>query len=861
MANDKDKQKEDISFPDQEIVTVDLEKEMKTSYIDYAMSVIVSRALPDVRDGLKPVHRRILYAMYEDNLTSDRAYRKAATTVGNVLGRFHPHGDASVYDALVRLAQDFSLRYPLVDGHGNFGSVDGDPPAAYRYTEARMSKISNEMLREIDKQTVDFGLNFDDTRKEPVVLPSRFPNLLVNGSSGIAVGMTTNIPPHNLTEVINATICLIENPEAGLEDLMEHIKGPDFPTKGIIMGKSGIRAAYSTGRGKIKVRGRVEMEEFGQGRTRIIVTELPYQVNKARLIENIAEHVKDKSIEGISGLRDESDRNGMRMVIELRRDANPQVVLNRLYASTQLQTSFGIILLALVNNQSQPKQLSLREILDEYISFQKEVIARRTKFDLKKAQDRAHILEGLLIAVDNIDEVIKIIRSSYNDARERLMERFDLSEIQAQSILEMQLRRLQGLEREKIENEYKEVQGRIAYFNSLLASEALLQQVLVDELTEIRDKYGDERVTEIAVVDDDIDIEDLIEEEDCVYTLTTAGYIKRMPSDTYRSQRRGGKGIMAMTTREEDNVKTVFTASTHDFILFFTSFGRVYKKKGYLIPEAGRTAKGTNIVNILPFESGEKISAMMHIREFTDDVYIVMVTKMGTVKRMRTSELKNIRTIGIRAIRIDEEDELISVRQTNGNQNIIIATRQGRAICFSEADIRTMGRTATGVRGIRLRGDDYCVGAVRTREGGCLLTITENGYGKRTDLCEYLRGSEEEGSERTPQNRGGMGLKNYNITAKTGEIAVALVVEATDDILIISDDGTIIRMAAADISTLGRSTQGVRLMRLGESAKVISVAKTEHMEEELEIADDTSNDEDGESAAAESSEHDTDEEN
>lgn len=856
MANDKDKRNEDISFPNQEIVNVELEKEMKTSYIDYAMSVIVGRALPDVRDGLKPVHRRILYAMYEDNLTSDRAYRKSATTVGNVLGRFHPHGDASVYDALVRLAQDFSLRYPLVDGHGNFGSVDGDPPAAYRYTEARMSKISNEMLREIEKQTVDFGLNFDDTRKEPVVLPSRFPNLLINGSSGIAVGMTTNIPPHNLTEVIDATICLIENPEAGLEDLMEHIKGPDFPTKGIIMGKSGIRAAYSTGRGKIKIRGRVEMEEFGQGRTRIVVTELPYQVNKARLMESIAEHVKDKRIEGITGLRDESDRNGMRMVIELRRDANPQVVLNRLYASTQLQTSFGVIMLALVNNQSQPKQLSLREILDEYISFQKEVIIRRTQFDLKKAEDRAHILEGLLTAVDNIDEVIRIIRSSYNDARERLMERFDLSEIQAQSILEMQLRRLQGLEREKIENEYKEVQERIAYFLKLLADEALLQQVLVDELTEIRNKYGDVRRTEIAAVDDDIDIEDLIEDEDCVYTLTTAGYIKRMPSDTYRAQRRGGRGITAMTTREEDNVNTVFTASTHDFILFFTNLGRVYKKKGYLIPESGRTAKGTNIVNILPLESGEKISAMMHVREFTDDVYIVMVTKMGTVKRMRLSELKNIRTIGIKAIRIDEEDELISVRQTSGNQNIVIATRQGRAICFSETDVRTMSRLAGGVRGIKLRDGDYCVGAVRTREGGCLLTITENGYGKRTDLEEYLRGSEEEGSERSPQNRGGMGLKNYNITAKTGEIAEALVVEETDDILIISDDGTIIRMAAADISTLGRSTQGVRLMRLTEGAKVISVAKTEHMEEDFETAE---SDENGEAVASEI--NDIDEEN
>lgn len=824
----------DISFPDQEIINVALESEMEKSFIDYAMSVIVNRALPDVRDGLKPVHRRILYAMYEDNLTSDRPFRKSATTVGNVLGRFHPHGDASVYDALVRLAQDFSLRYPLVDGHGNFGSVDGDPPAAYRYTEARMSKISNQMLRDIEKQTVNFNLNYDDTRQEPVVLPSRFPNLLVNGSSGIAVGMTTNIPPHNLTEVINATIGLIENPEAGLEELMEHIKGPDFPTKGIIMGKSGIRSAYATGKGRIKVRARTEMEEFGQGRTRIIVTELPYQVNKARLIESIADHVKEKRLEGISGLRDESDRDGMRIVIELKRDANSQVVLNRLYASTQLQITFAVVLLALVNNQSQPKQLSLREILDEYIAFQKEVIIRRTEFDLKKAQDRAHILEGLRIAVDNIDEVIRIIRTSYNDARERLMERFGLSEVQAQAILEMQLRRLQGLEREKIETEYRELQEKIEYYNRLLSDEMLLQEVLVEELTEIRDKYGDERLTEIEAVDDDIDVEDLIEEEDCVYTLTNAGYIKRMPADTYRAQRRGGKGITAMTTREEDYVETVFNASTHDYILFFTNFGRVYKKKGYLIPEAGRTAKGTNIINIIPIESGEKVSAMMHIREFTDDVYIVMTTKMGTVKRMRMSELKNIRNVGIRALSLAEDDELISVCRTSGDENIIIATHEGRAICFSEADVRPMGRTAAGVRGIRLKGGDYCVSAVRGDLKATLLSITENGYGKRTNIEEYLRGGggdDDEGSERTPQSRGGMGLKNYNITKKTGNIAAVMAVEENDDILIISNDGTIIRMAASDISIFGRATQGVRLMRLDGESKVISASKTERIED------------------------------
>lgn len=828
----------DISFPDQEIVNVALEKEMEKSFIDYAMSVIVNRALPDVRDGLKPVHRRILYAMYEDNLTSDRPFRKSATTVGNVLGRFHPHGDASVYDALVRLAQDFSLRYPLIDGHGNFGSVDGDPPAAYRYTEARMSKISNQMLSEIEKQTVDFTLNYDDTRQEPVVLPSRFPNLLVNGSSGIAVGMTTNIPPHNLTEVINATICLIENPEAGLEDLMEHIKGPDFPTKGIIMGKSGIRAAYATGKGRIKLRARTEMEEYGQGRTRIIVTELPYQVNKARLIENIAEHVKEKRLEGISGLRDESDRDGMRMVIELKRDANPQVVLNRLFAATQLQITFAVVLLALVNNQSQPKQLSLREILDEYIVFQKEVLVRRTEFDLKKAQDRAHLLEGLRIAVDNIDEVIRIIRTSYNEARERLMERFGLSEVQAQAILEMQLRRIQGLEREKIENEYKELQEKITYYKSLLSDEMLLQEVLIEELREIRDKYGDERVTEIEAVDNDIDIEDLIEEEDCVYTLTNAGYIKRMPADTYRAQRRGGKGIMGMTTREEDYVETVFNASTHDYLLFFTNFGRVYKKKGYLIPEAGRTAKGTNIINIIPVEGGEKVSAMMHTREFADDVYIMMTTKMGTVKRMRMSELKNIRNVGIRALSLADNDELISVSRTGGDENIIIATLRGRAICFNETDVRPMGRTAAGVRGIRLKGGDYCVSAVRAVKGATLLSITENGYGKRTNIEEYLRGGgggeggDDAGSERTPQSRGGMGLKNYNITKKTGNIAAVMAVDEVDDILIISNDGTIIRMEAADISIFGRATQGVRLMRLDGESKVISASKTERIEED-----------------------------
>ncbi|NLT13525.1 MAG: DNA gyrase subunit A [Clostridiales bacterium] len=825
----KDKEQEDIRFPEQKIVISPLEDEMQNSFIDYAMSVIVARALPDVRDGLKPVHRRILYSMYEDNLTSDKPFRKSATAVGNVLGRYHPHGDASVYDALVRLAQDFSMRYTLVDGHGNFGSIDGDPPAAYRYTEARMSKISNELLRDIEKETVDWIPNYDETRKEPRVVPSRFPNLLVNGSSGIAVGMTTNIPPHNLSEVIDATICVIKNKDAELDDIMEFIKGPDFPTKGIIMGRAGIRAAYTTGRGRVYVRARTEMEEFGQGRTRIIVTELPYQVNKARLIESIAENVKNKKIDGISALRDESDRDGMRIVIELKRDANAQVVLNRLISATQLQTTFAIVLLALVDNQSQPRILSLKQILEEYIAFQQEIIRRRTTYDLSKARERAHLLEGLRIAVDNIDEVIRVIRSSYNDAKERLMERFGLSEVQAQAILEMQLRRLQGLEREKIEAEYRELQEKIAYYLRLLSDEELLKSVLVEELTEIKAKYGDERKTEIAIVEDEIDIEDLIDEEECVYTLTHGGYIKRMPANTYRAQRRGGRGIMAMTTREEDYVETVFTASTHDFILFFTNLGRVYKKKGYLIPEAGRQAKGTNIINILPLQPGEKVSAMIRMREYDEQVYIVFITKSGTVKRMEMSELKNIRNVGIRAISLNENDELISVRETDGQKKILIATHDGMAICFSETDIRPMGRTAAGVRGIRLRKGDYCVGAARTREGGTVLTVTENGYGKRTPIEEYMRGGD--GAEREAQNRGGLGLKNYNITEKTGKVADVKVVDDNDDVLIISDDGTIIRMAASDISTYSRATQGVKLMRIGDDARVISIARTEKEED------------------------------
>ena len=822
----------DISFPEQKIVSSPLETEMETSFLTYAMSVIIDRALPDVRDGLKPIHRRILYTMHESGLTSDKPFRKAATAVGDIMGRYHPHGDQSIYDALVRMAQDFSTRYLLVSGHGNFGSIDGDPPAAMRYTEARLSKISDEMLREIGKETVNWDPNYDETRKQPRVLPSRFPNLLVNGSTGIAVGMTTNIPPHNLTEVINAVVHVMENPEADLDDIMEHITGPDFPTRGIIMGRAGMRAAYATGRGRIRVRARTEMEEFGQGRTRIIVTELPYQVNKARLLESIAENVKSKRIEGLSAMRDESDRDGMRIVMELKRDANAQVVLNRLYTQTQMQTTFAIVMLALVDDQSQPRILSLKQMLEEYITFQREIVRRRTEYDLKKARERAHILEGLRIACNNIDEVIKIIRTSYDNAKERLMERFELSDIQAQAILEMRLRSLQGLEIEKIENEYAELQKRIEYYLMLLGSQEKLDEVLKEELTEIRDKFGDERRTEIAIVEDEIDIEDLIDEEECVYTMTHAGYIKRLPANTYRAQRRGGRGIMAMTTKEEDYVETLFTASTHDFILFFTNQGRVYRKKGYMIPESGRQARGTNIVNILPLQPDEKVSAMIRMREFSHDEYLMMVTRKGTVKRMRTMELKNIKNVGIRAITLSEDDELISVRDTDGKQKLLIATYNGIAICFNEADIRPTGRAAAGVRGIRLRKGDHCVGAARAREGGALLTVTEKGYGKRTEISEYLRG--EDGGT---QNRGGYGKKNQTVTDKTGKVADIKVVDENDDVMIISDDGTIIRMAATDISIIGRATQGVRLMRTGNEAKVISIARTEKEEFDDEYDD------------------------
>ena len=829
MAHKKDYKPEDIMFPEQRIVQSELVHEMKSSYIDYAMSVIVGRALPDVRDGLKPVHRRILYAMYEDGLTSDKPFKKSATCVGDVLGRYHPHGDASVYDAMVRLAQDFSMRYPLVDGHGNFGSVDGDPPAAYRYTEARMSKLCNEMLRDIDKDTVAWDPNFDESRKEPRVLPSRFPNLLVNGSSGIAVGMATNIPPHNLTEVINACVCILENPEAELADLMEYIKGPDFPTRGIIMGRSGIRAAYATGRGKITVRARTEFEEFGQNRERIIVTELPYQVNKRQLIAAMAEQVRDKRLEGISDIRDETDRNGMRVVIELKKDANPQVVLNRLFAQTQMQTTFGVTMLALVNNQQQPKILSLRHMLDEYLSFQEEIITRRTQFDLKKALDRQHVLQGLLIAEDNIDEVIRTIRESYDNAKERLMERFSLSEIQAQVVLDMQLKRLQGLEREKLEAEYEELEKRIEYYRELLANEEMLKGVLKDELVAIRDKYGDDRLTEIQDVEDEIDIEDLIEEEQCVFTLSHAGYCKRVPASTYRSQKRGGRGVTGMTTKEEDFVEGVFTASTHDYILFFTNLGKVHRRKGYQIPEAGRTAKGTNLVNILPFEPGEKVTAGITVHEFDED-YLVFVTKNGTVKRLELASLNTARKAGIRALTLSEGDELIAVMKTDGKQDIMLASADGMAICFNENDVRVMGRDAAGVRGMALDAGDSIVGAGIAAKGKQLLSVTEYGYGKRTDIEEYMRLGDD--GVRRPQQRGGKGLKNYNITAKTGRIAGVAIVDDEDDVMLIENGGVLIRMAAADINVYKRDTQGVILMRVEAGNRVISVDRVDREPEE-----------------------------
>ena len=797
------------------LLPLDVEEELKKSFISYAMAVIVTRALPDVRDGLKPVHRRILYSMSELGYTPDKPYRKSARIVGDVLGKYHPHGDSSVYDAMVRLAQDFSIRYMLVDGQGNFGSVDGDGAAAMRYTEARMSRLSLELVRDIDKETVDFYPNFDETLMQPSVMPSRYPNLLVNGSSGIAVGMATNIPPHNLREVIGACICVLDDPDATLGDLMEHVKGPDFPTKGIIMGRSGIRAAYATGRGRLMVRARHEFEEFGNGRTRIIITELPYQVNKRMLIKAIADQVEDKRLDGISDIRDESDRNGMRMVIELKRDANPQVVLNRLFAQTQLQTTFAINMLALVENQRQPKILSLRHIIDEYLKFQEEIIVRRTRFDLKKAQERAHLLEGLLIAQDNIDEVIRIIRSSYDNAKENLMTRFGLDDVQAQAILDMRLKALQGLDREKLQTEYKELEEKIAYFLRILSDESLVKSILKEELTAIADKFGDDRKTEIQDVEDELDIEDLIEEEQCVFTLTENGYIKRTPVSEYAAQSKGGMGKKGITTREEDTVVDVFTASTHDYILFFTDTGKVYRKKGYQIPESGKTAKGTNIVNILQVETGEQVQAMLHFREQTDEeLYLFMTTRNGTVKRLEVSALKNLRNNGIRALTLDEGDQLISVTETRGHDRMLIATHDGQAVCFDETDVRAMGRTAVGVRGIRLREGDYVIGAARADAGKTVLSITENGFGKRTPVEEYRI-----------TNRGGLGIRNYMVTDKTGCVVGMKMVDGTEDLLLVTEAGILIRTPVENIRVAGRATQGVIVMRFKEEGDhVISMA-------------------------------------
>ena len=840
MGHNRDYKPEDIAFPNQVIKESNLVDEMQRSYIEYAMSVIVGRALPDVRDGLKPVHRRILYAMYEDNLTSDKPFKKSATCVGDVLGRYHPHGDASVYDAMVRMAQDFSMRYMLVDGHGNFGSVDGDPPAAYRYTEARMSKICNEMLRDIDKDTVDWDPNFDESRKEPRVLPSRFPNLLVNGSSGIAVGMATNIPPHNLKEVIDACVCILDDPDATLDDLMQHVKGPDFPTRGIIMGRSGIRAAYATGRGHITVRARTEFEEYGHDRrTRIIVTELPYQVNKRQLVKTIADQVKEKRLEGISDLREESDRNGMRVVIELKKDAKPEVVLNNLYAQTAMQTSFSVVMLALVDDQRQPKILSLRHMLDEYIKFQEELILRRTRFDLNKALERAHLLEGLMIAQDNIDEVIHIIRTSYDDAKERLMARFALDDVQAQAILDMRLKALQGLDREKLEKEYRELEEKIAYFRRLLASDEMLRGVLKDELIQIRDKYGDARRTEICEVEDELDIEDLIKNETCVYTMTKRGYIKRLPVDAYRVQRRGGKGVAGMTIREEDVADTLFIGKTHDYMLFFTSFGRVFRLKGYQIPEAGRTAKGTNIINLLGIDKEERVTNMIHLDHEGGDEFLFMITRRGTVKRVALGEFANIRRSGLRALTLDEGDELISALLTSGGDDILIGTRGGRAACFCESAVRPMGRTAMGVIGIRLDEGDEVIGGAVLPPDSRVLTVSVNGYGKQTEESAFPR-----------HNRGVRGVTLHDLTEKTGPLAGLLVTEAAGEIVLVTSLGTVIRTETDNIRVCGRISQGVRVMRTGEGEQVIGLAAVSREESEAD-GDETGSGEDAAPAAEE----------
>ena len=798
---------------DGKIIERDIEKEMRTAYIDYAMSVIVSRALPDVRDGLKPVHRRILYAMHEDGITADKPYRKCANTVGSVLGRYHPHGDSSVYDAMVRLAQDFSMRYMLIDGHGNFGSVDGDGAAAMRYTEARMAKISEYMLTDIEKNTVNFMPNYDDRLQEPTVLPARIPALLINGSSGIAVGMATNIPPHNLTEVINGIIKIIDEDEVTDEDLMSVIKGPDFPTEGIILGMEGIKQAYKTGRGKITLRAETEIEEMSGNRQRIIVSSLPYQVNKANLIKTISELSKEKKVEGISECRDESDRKDrVRVVIELKRDANPQVVLNQLFKHTQMQTTFGIIMLALVNGE--PKILTLRQCIDCYIDHRKEVILRRTQFELDKALARAHILEGLKIAIDNIDEVISIIRASYDDPKERLMERFGLTDVQAQAILDMRLKTLSGLQREKIEEEYKQLMELIAHLRDILNSERLVFEIIKEELIEIRDKFGDERKTKIVAAEGEIDIEDLIKEEQCVVALTHFGYIKRMPIDTYKSQRRGGKGITGMTTREEDFVKQIFTASTHDVVLFFTNKGKLYKLRGYEVPEAGRTARGTAIVNLLSLDAGEKVSAIIPIQNFAEGKYLLMATKNGLIKKTALKEYDSTRKTGLQGITLKEDDELIDVRLTDGEDNVVLVTRNGMCITFDEKDVRPIGRVSQGVIGIRLDEDDEVIGMESVISGGkaTLLAITENGFGKRTELDEYR-----------VQNRGGKGVITYKITPKTGKlIGVRIAVEG-DDVMLVTNTGTIIRLKVDDISVLGRSTQGVTLMRTNDGGKVVSV--------------------------------------
>lgn len=808
------------------IFPVEISKEMKSAYIDYSMSVIVSRALPDVRDGLKPVHRRILYTMYEAGLYPDRPYRKSATTVGDVLGKYHPHGDAAVYETLVRLAQDFSLRYPLVDGQGNFGSIDGDAPAAYRYTEARMAKIAMDMLSDIDKETVDFQPNFDDRHKEPVVLPARFPNLLANGSTGIAVGMATSIPSHNLGELIDAIEAIIDNPALTFDELLQYVKGPDFPTGGIILGYSGIRQAYYTGRSKLRVRAKAEIEEWKDGRFRIVVTELPYMVNKARLVESIAEHVKDKRIEGISDLRDESDKNGMSVVIELKRDANPQVVLNQLYKYTQMEDTFPVNMIAL--HDGVPRTMTLREMLDYYIEHQREVTVRRTEYELRKLRERAHILEGLKIACDNIDEVIRIIRASRSipDAKQNLIERFDLSEIQAQAIVQMQLGRLSGLEVEKIMAEYAEIQGKIRELELILSDNGRIMAIVKQELSALRRKYADERRTMIDPVAGELDIEDLIKEETCVFTRTHCGYIKRVPADTFRAQKRGGRGITGMTTREEDYAEDLFVASTHDYILFFTSKGKVYRLKGYEVPEGSRTSKGMNIINLIEVEQDENITAMIRVHEYDDDKFLTMATRRGIVKRTPMRDYNTARKGGLRAIVLDEDDELVDVRMTCGDDTLVIGTHNGMAIHFRETDVRPMGRVTHGVRGIHLGGGDYVVGMARAVAGATLLSVTERGFGKRTALTEYKT-----------QTRGGKGLRNYALSQKTGKVVGIRAVDAADDIMLISSDGIIIRMQLDTIPLIGRSTQGVRLMRLQPDVSIVNFAVTERAAEEPEQAD------------------------